>query len=159
MKERGVYHVFRRIFPVSQFQKNTLGNLRCFRKLPAGKIFLESEGGYHVFPSNFFSLTLPKTFIGNFSVFQNFRLAKKFCREEKGGNHVFPSHFFCIAVLRTYNRNELLFQKTSGRVKYFMKARWDITFSRLVFLVSYYRKLPLGTLRRCKLFMVAKRLY
>ena len=43
--------------------------------------------------------------------------------------------------------------------KYFMKARGDITFSHLIFLVSHYRKLSLGTFRSFKNFRLAKFLH
>ena len=70
MKREGHITFFRRIFFVSQFRKFLLITLRCFRKLLAANIFYGYKVGYHVCPSNFFSFTLPKTFIGNSSPLQ-----------------------------------------------------------------------------------------
>ena len=39
-------------------------SLLCFRKFPVAKKFMDKSGKYEDFPSDFFSLTVAKTFIG-----------------------------------------------------------------------------------------------
>ena len=42
------------------------GTLRCIRKFPVAKKFMDNRGGgeYQDFPSKFFCLTVPKNFVG-----------------------------------------------------------------------------------------------
>ena len=62
----------RQIFSVSLSRKFSLGNLRCFKKIPGSEKNCMEEGGrYHVFPAHFFCSTLSKLSIGNTSLFQN----------------------------------------------------------------------------------------
>ena len=60
------YQVFPSIFFVSHCRKYSQVNpsILCFRKIPVGKNFMDKSGEYEDFPSDFFSLTVAKIFIG-----------------------------------------------------------------------------------------------
>ena len=40
------------------------GNIRCFRNFPVWKKIMDERGVYHVFPSEFICLTVPKNIVG-----------------------------------------------------------------------------------------------
>ena len=63
--------IFNRSFHVSQYRKNSWASLQGFRKLGVSKKFIHNRG-YHVLPSKFFGLTVPKYFIG-----EHFRVSEK----------------------------------------------------------------------------------
>ena len=70
------------------------GAILCFRKFLVGKNILWIRGGgYHVFPSKSFCLTVPKYFIGeHFGVSKKF-FYRKFSCIEGGGHHSFVETF------------------------------------------------------------------
>ena len=73
----GPHHDFRAIFFVSQYRKISKGGPLCFRKFGVSKNFMHIRG-YHDFPSKIFSLTVPKSFVGEpFCASENFRYGKK----------------------------------------------------------------------------------
>ena len=100
----------RRIFSVSQFQNFTLGTPRCFTKLLAAKILYGCEWGYQVFPSNFSSLILPKTFIGNSSLFQKTSGSENNLWT-RGRYHVFPVEIFLSHISKKCHWELFAFSK------------------------------------------------
>ena len=82
-----VITIFRYVF-VSQYRKFLWGTLQCFRKFGVSKNFMQNRGS-HDFPSKFFSLTLPKTFVGEpFGVSENLWYQKISCiRGGRGGGY------------------------------------------------------------------------
>ncbi len=63
----GDIKTFRRKFSFPHCQKISYGNhfVQCFRIFPVAKKFMDKGGGqYQDFPSNNFSLTVPKNFVG-----------------------------------------------------------------------------------------------
>ena len=59
---------------VEKFRK---GILLFLRKFLVSKSFMDEKGGYHVFPSKFFGLTVPKNFVKETLAFHSFRVSKK----------------------------------------------------------------------------------
>ena len=54
--------------------------------------------GYHVFPSKFFCLTVPKILLGNTLVYQEISVIQKLYASERGEYQVGPSRAFCHTV-------------------------------------------------------------
>ena len=63
MDKRGHITIFSRNFYVSQSRKFSWGNPTVFEKISGSKKFHGWKGGYHVFPSKIFGLTVPKNFV------------------------------------------------------------------------------------------------
>ena len=63
---------------------------------------MDKKGGeYHVFPSEIFRLTVPKSFVGNPFVFQKISGIEKIM-DERWGYHVLPSEIFCLTVPKRF---------------------------------------------------------
>ena len=79
MDEKGGITFFRREFLVSECRKISWATLQCFRKFLVSKKFMHNRW-YHVFPWNFFSLTVPEKFDGeHFGVSEKFVYRKILC--------------------------------------------------------------------------------
>ena len=77
---------------------------------------MDERGGFYVFPSQFFCITVSKNYIGNRSFFQKNCGSESFYQCE-GGFHVFPSTSFSLTLPKTFIVNSSVFQKISGSGK------------------------------------------
>ena len=173
MERDGDITFCRRIFSVSQFRNFTLGNPRCFTKLLAAKKLDGCEWGYQVFPSNFFNLTLPKSFIGNSLVLQKSSGSEIIGWMREGDTTFsrqksFESQYrrFSLITLRGFRYfpvwEEIYVQDGGSRkvlaAKNFINAMGFHVFPSN-FLRAYYRKLSLGNLRCFRKRLAAKTIY
>ena len=69
----------------------------CLEKNFGFKKFYGLKGGYHVFSSEFFGLTVPENFVGIPSMFQKFWVSKIFMLQ-RGGYHVLRQKFFSHSI-------------------------------------------------------------
>ena len=129
--------IFRRKFFVSQCRKLSWASVQCFRKFRVSKNFMLNRG-YHIFPSKFFCLTVPKNFMGISSMSQkkvgieNFYAYSGLSRFSV---EIFWSHSAEIFRGHSFNVSE-----NSGRRKLFC-ILGGITFFRRKVLVTQCRKL------------------
>ena len=71
--------------------------MQCFRNFPVAKNFMD-KGGYQVFPSKLFSLTVPKNFAGESFTVYYFQVSK-YVRDKRRGEHQdFPPKNFRLMV-------------------------------------------------------------
>ena len=193
---RGISRVSVAIFLYQSFEIFHRELFSASRKLWLRKVCMDEWRGFHIFPSSFFCLTIPKNFIGNTSSFQKFPVAKTFFGCE-GGYHVFSWKNLSITVPESFIGNASWFEKVSGiwrnkwtrrgvsqssvktLVSCYRKDFWEVfgvskkfwqqkncmderrgyQVFRLIFIVSPYRKLFLGTLRCFQNFLAAKSLF
>ena len=130
------------------------------RRLWQRKVCKDERRGYHVFPSSFSCLTLPKNFIGNTSSFQKISGIENFLWMRGGGgrrNHVFPWKKISITVPESFIGNASWFENVSGI--------WRNKWSRRGYISNFCQNfgliLPkrfLGTLRGFKEILAAKNL-
>ena len=66
------------IFMSHSAEKFRKGILLFLRKFLVSKSFMDEKGGYHVFPSKIFRLTVPKNFVGIPSMLQKIWGIEKF---------------------------------------------------------------------------------
>ena len=66
------------IFMSHSAERFRKGILLFFRKFLVSKSLMDEKGGYHVFPSKIFGLTVPKSFVGIPSMFQKLRGIENF---------------------------------------------------------------------------------
>ena len=126
-KRRGGYHDFLLNFFLSHSTETfSKGNFRRFRKFRESKKFMHKKGkrGKNLdFLSKHYSLTVPKSFIG-----EPFCVSEKFCYQkilsyEKGEERrewvsFFPSKICCLTLSKTFIGNTPVFQKFSGLEKF-----------------------------------------
>ena len=93
-------------------------------------------GEFHDFPSQIFSLTVPKKFVGNAFVIQKFLVWKKHM-DKKGGVTFFRRKLFVPNRQKTSWVNPSVFQKRSG-IKNFLDNSGITILS--IFFVSQYRE-------------------
>ena len=96
--------------------------------------------------------------LGTLRCFKNFRSTQKMHRRERCISRFSVAIFLCHSF-ENLHWEPIVVSENFRQGKYFMKARGDITFSHLIFLVSHYRKLSLGTFRSFKNFRLAKFLH
>ena len=80
------------------------GILLFLRKFLVSKGFMDGRGGYHVFPSKIFCLTVPKNFRrGTLLYFRKFLVSKNFMHNRGGGGiTIFRRNFFCLTVPKNF---------------------------------------------------------
>ena len=72
--------------------------MQCFRNFPVAKNFMD-KGGYQVFPSKIFSLTVPKNFAGESFTVYYFQVSKNVKDKRRGCEHQqFLPKIFCLIV-------------------------------------------------------------
>ena len=81
MEKRGHITIFSQVFMSHSAQNSRREILLFLRKFLSSKSFYGWKGGYHVFPSKFFGLTVPKKFVGIPLMFQKFWVIEKFYSE------------------------------------------------------------------------------
>ena len=110
-----------------------MGTLRYFRKILAAKIFFGCEGGYRVFLSVSFCLTVPKKNRGNRSMFQKFSGVENFIRMRQG-SIAFFCQSFCLTLPKILLGNSPVFQNISGCGKFDWMREGEMKFFRRKFL-------------------------
>ena len=90
------------------------GNL-CFRKFLVSKNVKDKrERGHHDFPSKLCCLTVPKNFVGETCVSENFWYRKMLRIRERGGCITTFCRNFVVSQYRKSSSGKLVFQKVSG---------------------------------------------
>ena len=136
-EREGDTRFFRCTFSVSQFRKLALGTLRCFRTLLTANILYGCKVGYHVFTSNFFSPTLPKTFIGNSSSLQKNSGSGKIVWMREG-DFTFSRRVFFRSFYQKLSLGNLRCFRKRLAVKRICGFEEDITFSVRFFSPDLY---------------------
>ena len=114
--DRGGVTTFHRNFVVSQYRKLRRGNL-CFRKFLVSKNVKDKrERGHHDFPSKLCCLRVPKIFVGETCVSENFWYRKMLRIRERGSITTFHRNFV-VSQYRKTSQGKLVFQKISGTEK------------------------------------------
>ena len=95
-------------------EKLRRGNL-CFRKFLVSKNFKDNRegGGHHDFPTKICCLTIPKNFVGETCVSENFWYRKMLRIGERGGVTTFHRNFV-VSQYRKSSSGKLVFYKASG---------------------------------------------
>ena len=93
---------------------------------------MNERGEYHVFPSKFFCIRVPKKLIGNSSVLQKLSGSEKFygCKVD----FTFPDVIFLSDSTEKSRVNPSMFQKFSGVEIFFWEREGAFTFFRRLFL-------------------------
>ena len=116
----------------------------------------------HDFSFKIFSLTVPKSFVGEyFGVPENFGLRKILCIREGGGGIKFFRRKFFVSQCRKFPQGESFsVSLISGTEKVWIRGRWgSIKFFRRKFFVSQCRKFPQGESFSVSLISGIKKFY
>ena len=144
-------------FLLSQITENFLGELFGVSKNSwQGKNLMDETKSYHVFPSKFLSITVPKIFIGNYSVFQKFFGMGRNIWIRRGYQKF---HHFLLILLKKIIENTSVFHLNSVSGKTGWMKEGEFTLFRRNFSVSEFRKFTLGTLRCFRNLLAEKQFF
>ena len=114
----------------------------CFRKIPVAKKLMDKRGEYEDFPSEIFSVTVAKIFIGeSFTIAVFLGTGNVWITRGGGEYQVFPSKKFCLTVPKILVEQSFPVALIQGTEKVWLRGGGVSRYSVEFVFVSQRRKI------------------